>query len=223
MQYQLTKKPKAMILTNEQIEKINKREITEAILTDGSKVRIFFGINGYLCQFKKGSRKYGYVLDENRIQSLVEPKVKKVKTPDEINFKMISKFRKEALKATFTNEFIRDCIALPDTFEKWVNEGKKSPYEYSITTGCKITGDLVSIKSLAKKNYWLQRLSEAIKNKENFLSGRFDLYGYDGSIQFKKEDNGDFKGWLSKEYRDCGNGYYYLLINDEYFIGYDID
>ena len=28
---------------------------------------------------------------------------------------------------------------------------------------------------------------------------------------------------FSKEFRNCGNGYYYLLINDEYMIGYDID
>lgn len=26
-----------------------------------------------------------------------------------------------------------------------------------------------------------------------------------------------------KEYRNCGNGYYYLLINDNSMIGYDID
>lgn len=26
-----------------------------------------------------------------------------------------------------------------------------------------------------------------------------------------------------KEYRNCGNGYYYLLINDDFMIGYDID
>ena len=31
------------------------------------------------------------------------------------------------------------------------------------------------------------------------------------------------KDGFSKEYRNCGNGYYYLLINDEYVIGYDVD
>ena len=36
-------------------------------------------------------------------------------------------------------------------------------------------------------------------------------------------ENGDMAAGFSKEYRNCGNGYYYLLINDEYMIGYDID
>lgn len=31
------------------------------------------------------------------------------------------------------------------------------------------------------------------------------------------------KNFSGKEYRDCGNGYYYLLINDKFMIGYDID
>ena len=35
--------------------------------------------------------------------------------------------------------------------------------------------------------------------------------------------NGEMAAGFSKEYRNCGNGYYYLLINDEYMIGYDID
>ena len=28
---------------------------------------------------------------------------------------------------------------------------------------------------------------------------------------------------FSKEYRGCLNGYYYLMINDEFMIGYDVD
>ena len=48
-----------MELTNEQIEKIKNRKIREAILTNGERVRIFFSTNGFLCQYKKGSRKYG--------------------------------------------------------------------------------------------------------------------------------------------------------------------
>ena len=35
--------------------------------------------------------------------------------------------------------------------------------------------------------------------------------------------NGDVKAGFCKEYRNCGNGYYYLLINDTYVIGCDID
>lgn len=214
-----------MELSKEQRDGINNRQIREAILTNGEKVRIFFSTNGFLCQFKKGSRKYGWSLHESEIERLIEPKKRTEKSIDEKTFKLISKFRKEALKASFTNDFIRDCISLPKTFEEWVNDGKKSPYEYHITTGCKITGDLVSIESISKKfnvNY-RQMIKDAIKEQKNFSTGRFDYNGYDGSIELRKDDDGQFRGFLSKEYRNCGNGYYYLLINDNYFIGYDVD
>ena len=47
--------------------------------------------------------------------------------------------------------------------------------------------------------------------------------GYDGTLWCEPRDNGDMLAGFSKEYRNCGNGYYYLLINDDYVIGYDID
>jgi len=212
-----------MILTEEINQKFKDRKIKKAVLKNGLKVRVFMAEGGYICQFKKGSSRRGYPIDLDNIESFVEVKSSTEEDKDKATFRIINKFRKEALKATFTNDFIKDCIALPDTFEKWVEEGKKSPYQYSVTTGCKITGDLISVETVAK-NYWNgNALKQAIVEKKDFSSGTFRFQGYDGSVQFKKEENGEFKGWLSKEYKDCGNGYYYLLINDKYFIGYDVD
>jgi hypothetical protein len=212
-----------MNLTNEQINQISKGEIKEAILFDGSKVRIFISTCGTLCKKKPNSRKFGFPLHENLIVSLVLPKTKK--SDDELEYKTIAKFRKEALKASFTNDFIKDCINLPPTFEQWINDGKKTAYEYGITTGCKITGQLVSIDSICKKfnSFYKEQIINAIKDKKTFRTGRFDFNGYDGSISFEIGDDGQFRGFLNKEYKGCGNGYYYLLINDNYFIGYDID
>lgn len=210
-----------MNITPEEIELIKNRIINKAILKDGSTVRIFSS-NGVICQFKKGSRKYGYYLDLNNIERLIKSN-KVEKTPDEKNYKMIAKFRKEAMKASFTNDFIRDCQALPETFEQWVADGKKSPYEYGITTGCKITGELISVETLSKLIRSGDALKQAIKNKHGFRSGYFRLYGYDGSLSIETDENGEIRGFLNKEYKGTGNGYYYLLINDDYFIGYDVD
>ena len=211
-------------LSNEIAEKIKDRKIKNAILKDGAKVRIFMAESGYICQFKKGSSRRGYFLSPTNIQTFIQEKEKPEDDRDKKEYKIIRKFLREAKKATFTNSFIQDCLALPDTFEKWVTEGKKSAYEYSITTGCKITGNLVSIESLKKylNIYHIDAIKRAIQNKTSYYTGRFQYMGYDGSIQFVNE-NGEFRGYLSKEYKDCGNGYYYLLINDEYFIGYDVD
>lgn len=40
---------------------------------------------------------------------------------------------------------------------------------------------------------------------------------------YKNTSPGDVMGYLSPEYKDCGNGYCYLLINEDKFIGYDKD
>ena len=69
----------------------------------------------------------------------------------------------------------------------------------------------------------MARFRTALKQGEKFSTGRFDFCGYDGTLWCEPRENGDMAAGFSKEYRNCGNGYYYLLINDEYMIGYDID
>ena len=68
-------------------------------------------------------------------------------------------------------------------------------------------------------------LSDSVNSMlvEQEFANQFDYNGYDGSVSFVKDDKGDFRGYFAKEFRNCGNGYYYLLINDNYFIGYDVD
>lgn len=68
------------------------------------------------------------------------------------------------------------------------------------------------------------------EERRNFNSGTFTFRGYDGSLWIEvkqKDDNyykaGDIAAGFSKEYRGCANGYYYALIDDEHFIGIDID
>ena len=92
---------------------------------------------------------------------------------------------------------------------KWF--GYRSPKAYFDTISKKLP------------SYFREQIKEAIKNQTEFISRTFDFNGYDGSVSFHIDENGDFKGFLNKEYRGCGNGYYYLLINDKYFIGYDVD
>ena len=69
----------------------------------------------------------------------------------------------------------------------------------------------------------MARFRTALKQGEKFSTGRFDFCGYDGTLWCEPRENGDMAAGFRKEYRNCGNGYYYLLINDEYMIGYDID
>lgn len=130
--------------------------------------------------------------------------------------KLILKYQKLARLATHTNNWLR-TIADADL--------DKSLYENHITTGTRIDGKCIGLATIEKycgtTEMYLFR--QAMKNKKSFSTCRFDFCGYDGTLWCEPRDNGDMAAGFSKEYRNCGNGYYYLLINDEYMIGYDID
>lgn len=125
-------------------------------------------------------------------------------------------------KATFTNPYIRKCLKA---------DPAKSPYENSITTGTAIDGQLISLDAIARvAPFEVRRFRQALKEKTEYHSCRFEFRGYEGSLAVAvgSDDNGylqngDVAGYFNKERKGCLNGFYYLLINDNYFIGYDID
>ena len=132
-------------------------------------------------------------------------------------------YQRLASKATFTGPYIKKALN-PDP--------SKSLYENGLTTGTRIDGQVISLKAVEKwcGEFTMQQFREALREGKKFYSLRFDFRGYDGSLWVEPcEIEGDTSGkrvlnaGFSKEYRGCGNGYYYLLINDENFIGYDID
>lgn len=212
----------------ELVNAVKLGEVKFAKDKNGKVWRFFIADNhGYLCYFKKGSRRRGYPFYDHNFESLVSFNGEKVKTEadkDEAEYKMVAKFRKMAQKASFKNSFIKDCLALPATFEEWVAGGKKSAYELGVTTGCSVTGKVITVKSyLESFPYNRHAITEAIKNQTTWSSGTSRWRGYDCSISFERNDSQGWRGFLSMEYKGCGNGYYYLLINDENFIGYDKD
>lgn len=63
----------------------------------------------------------------------------------------------------------------------------------------------------------LQEIKEALVKKEKIhVSGD---NGYDVSFEYDGTD----KAWYSEEYRGCGNGHYYLALNDSYAVFYEDD
>ena len=130
--------------------------------------------------------------------------------------KQVLKYQKLARLATHTNDWLRK-IANADL--------DKSLYENRITTGTRIDGKCIGLATIEKycSSWDMARFRTALKQGEKFSTGRFDFCGYDGTLWCEPRENGDMAAGFSKEYRNCGNGYYYLLINDEYMIGYDID
>lgn len=184
------------------------------VIIEGKKRRLFinreYGQIGIIAPRK---RTHGYLFTAwNAIEKVLYPGTEK-KDPHQAYIDLTKKFKRLAAKASFTNNFIRSCLAADET---------KNPYDNGLTTGSKIDGDVISFSAI-EKWYPLDGFRDAIKNRRKYHSVRFDFRGYDGSLAVEPRENGDLCIYFSKEYRDCGNGYYYLAINDENFIGTDVD
>jgi hypothetical protein len=218
---------------------VKEKKIVSASNKD-KKYRLFVATNGQLCYFiPRSSRRGWYFTEElfntvDKFQEAPGPKTQDEKFKKQYN--TIAKYKKLAQQATFSNSFIEDCKRIPE-FNEWINDKVKSSYdetaeprpkglyELGITTGNKIDGKVVSLSRIAKQYpHYIARLREAIKTQtESSICHAVPFAGYDMSLSTAKKETGEFIGYLSLEYKGCGNGYYYLLINDENFIGYDVD
>lgn len=164
----------------------------------------------------KGKRKRGYIFsDWSRIEKIYYPSQEKENEKDK-DRKMIRKYQRLAALATHTNDWLRRIAAA---------DPEKSLYENHITTGTRIDGMCISLSRIEKYcgSTDMALFRKALKEGKTFSSGRFDFCGYDGSLWCEPDGEGGMKAGFSKEYRGYLNGYYYLLINDEYVIGYDVD
>lgn len=188
----------------------------------GKRRRIFINSRGQIGIINPGKRTKGSIFtDWNRIEKIYPP-VSEVSS-EEYNRRLVLKYQREAAQATFSSPFIRNIKAA---------DPGKSLYENHITTGNGIDGQIISLQAVRKwcgESYY-QQFIEAVRTRTAFHSDRFDFRGYDGSLwvePYKEGENyklpGEINAGFSKEYRNCGNGYYYLLINENHFIGYDID
>jgi len=165
-----------------------------------------------------------------------EPKTEASKLKSQ--YAEIAKYKRMAEKATFTNSFIEDCKKIP-AYDEWINDKvkcswdenskprPKSLYDLGITTGNKIDGKVISINRIAKQyRQYAEQLRQAIKEqRETKICSNVSFAGYEMTLSTANKQGaiGEFIGYLSLEYKGCGNGYYYLLINDDNFIGYDVD
>lgn len=189
----------------------------------GQNRTIRMGNGGHPMIMKPRSKKWGWVIHPEMWKSLIVFRPV-VHSDAQYNEKMARKFRTKAEKATFTNCFIRKCLQADPT---------KSPYENGLTKGSGVDGKIVSVKSIAKEYPEIVvRMREAMKNREEWRCSRWLFRGYDMTINVVPvtmntpeydHRKGDLRVYLSLEYRNCGNGYYYELINDDEFIGVDVD
>lgn len=182
---------------------------------NGKRRRLFInrheGVIGIIAERKK-RRGYKFY-DWASIQDVYYPTGKDEK---ETIRKEVLKYKKLASQASHTNAWLRQ-IADADP--------EKSLYENHITTGTIIDGKCIRLSTIEKYCGYMtmECFREAFSKKEKYSSYRFDFYGYDGTLWCEPREDGDMIAGFMKEFRNTGNGYYYLLINDDTMIGYDVD
>lgn len=216
---------------SELFQAVKDKKIISGTRQSGEVDRFFISSCNNLCYFARNSRRKGNIVPLSFFDQYVKFKTNADKTEEQklkSEYNKIAKYKTMAEKASFTNSWIEDCKNLP-TLEEFKEDPKSNEYgilfNHGITTGNKIDGKVISLSRIEKKYpQAIQRLREAIANKQavGTIISTVPFAGYEMSISVEARDGGII-GYLSLEFKGCGNGYYYLLINDENFIGYDVD
>ena len=186
--------------------------------TDGKEAK-FFLYNDNLAIITRGKTGEYFTMSPRKIVSVrileSETDEQRQMVAWKNSIKTTAKFNRLAMKSTFSNHFIDTCR---------YSDPLVCPYKNNITSGTRIDGQVISVETVAKAaGYEGKAILDSVAKMEKYSSSRFSFQGYDGSASVETTSLGDMCGYLSKEYKDCGNGYYYILINQDSFIGIDID
>lgn len=204
------------------------------VYADGkSKIaRLFISDGGLICEYNRGSRHYGHILNTDNVVS-IEPIVKK--TDVEITRAFIKNVCKYLEKSGLWSNVLHDfriLLSLDDErLEKYINCGWDENTKWSDELGL-ISGRMCGLDDLkcsAKmgiksinyfrwdKDSMTAEFKKAIANKETYSSPRW-YKGYDNSLSCRLLEDGVMCAWYSEEFKNYGNGHYYLAIDEKHAI-----
>lgn len=122
-------------------------------------------------------------------------------------------------------ELVNDIIT--DSYELFYHEVYKENGKYAWVRGYQVF-EAFTRKTCWKSIAWHkwerkrmnEKVAECIKNGTDFHR-RWEN-GYDNSVEIANRD-GEKLAWYSEEYRNCGNGHYYLMFDATHAIFYEDD
>jgi hypothetical protein len=218
-----------------EIVKAHDKQTFTITWSNGTKTknRLFVSSNGMLCEFKKGCRRWGYPISPYNIVS-IECIVKKVVTPVDIfrrNVKNVIKYLSASGLWSPMLETAKVFLTLPDevllkandnwdTYHALMNGDLKGYQWFGIDCFFHLFTDK-AIKTVNydrwSREYDTKAVADHIANKQRYsIKWR---KGYDNSLELKFEDNCPYhRGWYSEEYKDCGNGHYYFLLDEKHVL-----
>ena len=214
----------------------------EATVHDtNTKIRCFKKDANTVFVYARGSRKYGRYMDTVSFLAKATPIVKTKADLENEWHSRCKKCEKRLEKSGLWPELRVIFHNLQKiSYDDWVgmkrcdrnSEEAKTyikKYPFISSDGTSIVWDYMSEVSAAncKSMYFGKGLNDsykkdiknAILNKQAYSTGRIQL-NYDVSFQFKPEK---MQAWYSEEYRNCGNGHYYLALDESAALFYEDD
>jgi hypothetical protein len=186
----------------DKITPINPKKVNPSIkwlksLDKAEKILLSSGLWTNILEEVRKAREFGYSNFQDALRVYDTKYSEDYKTNEERKFKEMKEKYPILIKKGDTNEYI-------DSSFLWF---------YSRP---------LSIKAMNFGKYnnerVLSEIKKAIESKTKYTSGRF-IVNYDVSFEY----DGNNKAWYSEEYRNCGNGHYYLALSDKYAMHYEDD
>lgn len=236
-------------MTLQEIREIVKNEHTKQyrvnLISGGSKiVRLWLHKDGRIAIMGKGRRNYGHELVSwcDHYEDWATLKLVEHKGTDRVN--LVRRRAKDAVKYLTESGFWPDIKKEIEYFlenvdiEDFCKDMEKGSYKnfycqrgegqkYAWCSTYQVFESFYGKncwKSIPWSKYNRQRESaeveNAIKDKKEYH--RRWTNGYDNTIEITFNDDYP-RGWLSCEYRNCGNGHYYLMLDATHAIFYEDD
>lgn len=198
-------------------------------LNDGTKVetRMFISVNDKICVFKSRSRTSGYPISLMNVKDIYLKNQNEEIELCRRNLKNIVKYlttsglwQKQLNGAKYLLSLSdNELKALAHDYNNIFNDELKAQGIdfFGVDCFCDLFGKKIKTINWEayEKEYQTNNISKAIKEKINY---RYRWRkNYDNKIELNF-DNNEPRGWYSEEYKDCGNGYYYYLLDEKHIL-----
>ena len=207
-------------------------------------VRLWIASNGLVAKLSKRKKIHGYVLSYYDYMDWVS--LKEVEKKPTSTFALMKKRATDALKYltqsgmwSYIKKEIEYFLSDDAIIQAVADAIEKDSYE-CFYKECRENGKFPwchttqVFETFAAKKCWQsipyqkwerermnQRISNAIEDRQDFHYRWTN--GYDNTIEIGACSDGELRGWLSCEFRGCGNGHYYLLFDATHAIFYEDD
>jgi hypothetical protein len=193
---------------------------------DKERKRMFISRDGWVCEFKKRSRTRGRCISCEELWKSVEPvkantdkvSVCKRNTKSIIKYLTSSGFWPDILANMIKLQELSDedlkylCECEYDEHNTFMEEHGIDHISPDMYYSLISKRGIITINWGDASNNWIKRgWLEALNEKRKY-SMRWTV-SYDNSVEYNPEGE---RAWYSEEYRGCGNGHYYLLLDEKH-------